>query len=234
MPIAPGTLLGAVTGQLGSRSIAWGAGPEALPYSRDGQPSGDADRANRSGWNCRVHQEYEGQPAVDWYIPPDTPVVSTIDGVATLYVITTSNAFEYYGVSREPYLGNPDRPRAPVSPFGGPGGGKGVFVRVVGTAFETEYAHFDLAQTMSAIPASAFVDGYSLTSDYSAFSPMRDFRDATVIAEWPVQRGDTVGLSGDSGYSEGPHLHYTIRRVGGPLLCPTSEAGYADGGWLTE
>jgi hypothetical protein len=232
-PIDPEMALGLVDGPVGGRSIRWGAGPAAEAYSRGDQPSDDPERANRSGWNCRVHVEYEGQPAVDWYVPTGTDVASTMDGTATLYVITVTNAFDHYGVDREPYLGNPDRARAPLSPFPGPGGGKGVFVQVVNDSFVTEYAHLDLGQTIPAVPASAFLPGFGAATDYAgAFAAMRDFRDWTPIATWSVRRGAVIGRSGDAGYSEAPHLHYTVRRADGPLLCPTAEDGFGDGGWL--
>jgi murein DD-endopeptidase MepM/ murein hydrolase activator NlpD len=232
LPIDPGTRLGVVTGAPPQRTIAWGAGPAALDYSRDAQPSADAVAANRGGWNCRVHQEYEGQPAVDWYIPAGTPVRATMDGTAHLYVITTSNPFDIYGVDREPYLGNPDRSRAPLSPFSGPGGGKGIFIRIDNAGFVTEYAHLDLA-TFGKVPASAFTDGYSANTDFArVFKPLRDFQTFDEVASWPVKAGEVIGFSGDTGYSEAPHLHYTVRRAGGPLLCPTNETGFPDGGWL--
>lgn len=208
-------------------------GPLALDYSRDDQPSGDPGRANRSGWNCRVHVEFEGNAAVDWYIPEGTPLVATMDGTATLSVITTSNAFDWYGVDREPYLGDPDRSRAPLSPFPGPGGGKGVYIELANDGFVVEYAHLDIARTLEVVPVDAYLAGFSAGTDYPArFAPMRGFREATPVARWQVRRGDVIGYSGDSGYSEAPHLHYTIRRPGGPLLCPTAEDGFADGGWL--
>jgi hypothetical protein len=53
-----------------------------------------------------------------------------------------------------------------------------------------------------------------------------------LVASWPVSTGDFIDLSADTSYSEAPHLHYTMRRAGGPLLCPTGEAGFDDGGWL--
>jgi murein DD-endopeptidase MepM/ murein hydrolase activator NlpD len=218
-PIDSALRLGQITAD---RTISWGAGPEARAYSRDDQPSSDADRANRSGWNCRVHVEYEGQPAVDWYVPVGTPVYATMDGTATLYAITVTNAFDYYGVDPAPYVGNPDRANAPIVPFPGPGGGKGVFVRVENDAFVTEYAHLDLAQTVALPPAESFLPGYAASSDYGViFAAMRDFRQATPIARWPVRRGDAIGISGDAGYSEAPHLHYTVRRAdSAALLCP--------------
>jgi hypothetical protein len=154
-------------------------------------------------------------------------------GTATLYVITLSNAFDYYGVDREPYLGDPDRTRAPLSPFPGPGGGKGVYVVIEGGGFVTEYAHLELRPTLAAVPAGAYLPGFSAATDYeSRFTAMRGFQDATALARWPVTRGEVIGRSGDAGYSEAPHLHYTVRRAGGPLLCPTGEAGFLDGGWL--
>src|SRR6185295_12525806 len=79
------------------------------------QSSGDSERANRSGWNCDTHYEYEGAPAVDFYIPDGTPIIATMDGTATLNVISTTNDFDRYGVDREPYLGNPDRVAASAS-----------------------------------------------------------------------------------------------------------------------
>jgi hypothetical protein len=232
-PLPPETRLGVVVGEMGARTLDESGGPGALEYSRDAQPSDDATAANASGWNCRVHVEYEGSPAVDWYLAEGTPLIATMDGVATLHVITLANAFAYYGVDAEPYLGDPDRARAPLSPFPGPGGGKGVFVEVTNDGFALEYAHLALGSTLELVPGDAFVDGFSRDSDYAGmFSEMRGFQDSTVIAAWPVKRGDVVGFSGNSGYSEAPHLHYTVRRAGGRLLCPTLEAGFADGGWL--
>ncbi len=233
-PIDPSTKLGLVAGQSPQRSVAWGAGADASSYSRDDQPSGDPERANSSGWDCRVHVEYEGQPAVDWYVPVGTPVRATMDGTATLNVVTVTNAFDYYGVAREPYMGNPDRPRAVVAPFQGVSGGKGMFVNVENGAFVTDYGHFDPALTVAAVDPSAFLAGFGPESDYATlFAPMRDFRVFTPVARWTVKRGDVIGFSGDSGYSDAPHLHYTIRRAGAlSLLCPTAEAGFEDGGWL--
>jgi murein DD-endopeptidase MepM/ murein hydrolase activator NlpD len=186
------------------------------------------------GWNCRVHVEYEGQPAVDWYVPAGTPVRATMDGQASLYVISLPNAFDHYGADREPYIGNPDRARAPSSPFPGPGGGKGVYVEVVNSDFATEYGHLDLLATLDVVPADRYDPPYSPTFDFeSAFSEMRAFNDETLVASWPVMAGDVIGYTGDSGYSEAPHLHYTVRRLpAGSLLCPTKEPGFEDDGWL--
>jgi murein DD-endopeptidase MepM/ murein hydrolase activator NlpD len=235
-PIDLSTRLGLVVGASPERSIAWGTGPDALSYSRDDQPSDDAERANGAGWDCRVHVEYEGQPAVDWYVPVGTPIRATMDGAATLNVVTITNAFDYYGVAREPYLGNPDRSRAAVSPFPGVGGGKGIFVTVENDAFVTDYGHLDPSRTIAAVEPPAFLPGYGRDSDFaSLFAPLRDFRVFTPVARWTVKRGDIIGFSGDSGYSEAPHLHYTVRRAGeSPLLCPTNEAGFDDGGWLLK
>jgi hypothetical protein len=157
-----------------------------------------------------------------------------MDGVATLNIVTVGNAFGYYGVDREPYLGNPDRSRAGVTPFPGPGGGKGVFVTVVNDDFVTEYAHLDLELTVRSLPAIAFLPGYSQKSDFAGgFASMRDFRVFTPVAKWQVRRGDVIGFSGDSGYSEAPHLHYTVRFAdSGLLLCPTAEVGFTHGNWL--
>ncbi|MCO5201422.1 MAG: M23 family metallopeptidase [Chloroflexi bacterium] len=233
-PIDPAARLGMVSGVPGNRAIRWGEGPTALEYSRDDQPSGDPDRANRCGWNARLHVEYEGQPAVDWYIPPGTPVVATLDGTATLLINTVSNPFDVYGVSREPYLGNPDRALAPVVPFPGPGGGQGVFVRIENAGYRTDSAHFDIGATAAAVPRDAWLEDYGPETDFvGAFAELRDFRVATPVARWEVRAGEVIGASGDSGYSEAPHLHYAIRPAGSPnALCPTTEPGFDDGGWL--
>ena len=233
-PIDPATRLGIVTGGAGSRTIQWGEGPPARDYSRDDQPSDDPERANRCGWNARLHVEYEGQPAVDWYIPAGTPVFATMDGTATLLINTVSNPFDVYGVSREPYLGNPDRARAPVVPFPGPGGGQGVFVRIENAGYRTDSAHFDIVASVGAVPRDAWIEGYGPGTDFVAvFAELRDFRLATPVARWDVRAGHVIGASGDSGYSEAPHLHYAVRRQGaGMALCPTTEPGFEDAGWL--
>lgn len=235
-PIDPNTKLGMVTGEPGSRALAWGAGPTAYDYSLNDQPSADPVAANRCGWNARVHVEYEALPAVDWYIKA-TPIRATMDGAATLLINTISNPFDVYGVSREPYIGNPDRARAPVSPFPGPGGGQGVFVRIENGQYRTDYAHLDLAPTMREIvPASAWLSGYKPGEALlDQFAPLRDYRTATAVARWDVRKGDAIGISGDAGYSEAPHLHYTVQILtsGGVVYrCPTNEPGFNDAGWL--
>lgn len=227
---------GIVTGAVGSRVIRWGEGARVGEYSREDQPSNDADRANRCGWNARTHFEYEGQPAVDWYVVPGTPVLATTDGTATLLINTVSNPFDVYGVSREAYIGDPDRSRAPISPFPGPGGGQGVFVRIENSQYRTDYAHLEIGASLKVVPNGAYLANYSASFDYAtAFSEVRDFRTATLIATWEVRKGDVVGFTGDSGYSEAPHLHYAIRPAGEMnALCPTTEQGFANNGWLLK
>jgi murein DD-endopeptidase MepM/ murein hydrolase activator NlpD len=233
-PVDPNLPLGVVEGAAGSRTLAFdGDGPTAYDYALNDQPSDDADAANRSGWNCRTHFEYEGIAAVDFYVPIGTPIYSTTGGTATLYAISTGNDFDRYGVDREPYIGNPDRANAPVSPFPGPSGGLGVYVEAEGDGFLTTYGHLDLELTAQIVGANAYLAGFSADSDWKAlFSEVPQPRVPTAIASWPLRRGDVIGYSGDAGYSEAPHLHYTIQRPGGPLLCPTQESGFEDGGWL--
>lgn len=233
-PLDPLLRADRVAGKVGSRRIEAGAGPALFDYSSKQQAADDSGQANESGWNCRVHVEYENAPAVDWYVQPGTPVRATMDGVATLTINTTVNAFDHYGVSREPYIGNPDRDRAPVSPFPGPGGGMGVYVSVANDAFRTDYGHFSLAPTIAAVPESAFAGGFARATGYaSMFAAPRSAGIGDTIATWRVRRGDVVGFTGDTGYSEAPHLHYQITRVSdGALLCPTNEPGFDDAGWL--
>lgn len=233
-PIGPHTVLGEVKGEAGSRTVSFGSdGPTAYGYALNDQRSDDPQAANRSGWNCRTHVEYEGIAAVDFYIPVGTPVYSTTAGTATLYARSVRNDFDRYDVAREPYLGNPDRANAPYSPFPGPSAGLGVHVVVEGDEFVTEYGHLDLGLTAELVPTSAFFGSLSATSDWELlFGDLQRGNPATLVASWPVRRGDIVGFSGDAGYSEAPHLHYTIQREGGELLCPTEETAFADGGWL--
>ena len=233
-PIDPQTALGEVVGEIGSRTVSFGAaGPTAYDYARNDQPSHDPRVANGSGWNCRTHFEYEGIAAVDFYIAEGTPIHSTTGGTARLYTVSTQNDFDRYGVDREPYLGDPDRARAPLNPFPGPTAGLAVYVVVEGEGFLTEYGHLDLERTADAVRDGAYSDGFSTESNWAAlFGEVSLPRPRTLIAEWQVRRGDIVGYSGDAGYSEAPHLHYTIKHEGGDLLCPTDESGFADGGWL--
>jgi murein DD-endopeptidase MepM/ murein hydrolase activator NlpD len=214
--------------------VVWGAGPSVRAYTEGEQAGADPDAANASGWNCKVHAEYEGGlPAVDWYVLPGAPVLATMDGVASMYIVTSSNAFDWYGVSREPYRGNPDRPRAPLNAFPGPGGGMGLYVQVENSAYRTSYGHLDPALTWQALPAEVVallpaVDG--VIADYAG---MRSFNEFTLLGSWEVAKGDVIGVTGDSGYSEAPHLHYTIIDWAlGAQVCPTGEAEFSGGGWL--
>jgi murein DD-endopeptidase MepM/ murein hydrolase activator NlpD len=233
-PLDPQTPLGVVTSPVGSRTLVFdGSGPTAYDYSLNDQPSSVPDRANRSGWNCETHYEYEGIPAVDYYIPTGTPLIATMDGTATLYAVSYVNDFDRYGVSREPYLGNPDRSRAGYAPFPGPSSGLGVYVHIENDGYVTEYGHMDIGLTVNAVPASALVGGYSPSSDYgSLFADVPQPRVPTRIAEWQVAAGDVIGMSGDAGYSEAPHVHYTVQPAGEPLRCPTDEADFTNRGWL--
>ena len=235
-PIDPTTRLGRVSGEPGSRVVEWGTGLEALTYTRDLQPASDPEAANESGWNCAVHTEYEGRPAVDWYVPVGTPVFTTMSGTATLYTVTMANGFDWYGLTREPYLGNPDRQQASIRPFAGPSGGLGVYVEIDSDQFLTVSAHLDLTRTTAGLPVESFYPGYSPGTNYEAlFASILATGGATPIAQWQVSRGDLIGYSGDAGYSEAPHLHYSIQRAGSDrLLCPTAEPGFEDGGWLLK
>jgi hypothetical protein len=234
-PLNPGQRTDLVTGNAGSRRIESGVGPSVREASVV-QASDDPAHANASGWNCRVHVEYESTPAVDWYVPDGTPVFATMDGGAILIVNTVDNAFDYYGVDREPYIGDPDRARAALNPFPGPGGGMGVYVAVIGDEYRTDYGHLAIAPTVSMVPEAAFTAPYSRSFDYaSMFATPQPFTFGIQIAQWRVRKGDIIGYTGDAGYSEAPHLHYTItRRSSGERLCPTREPGFTDGGWLAR
>jgi len=232
-PLDPDSPTDRVTGPVSSRVIEQGAGPP-IRRATTAQATDDPVAANSSGWNCRVHVEYEGTPAVDWYVPVGTPVYATTDGDAILIVNTVANAFDYYAVDREPYIGDPDRARASLNPFPGPGGGMGVYVAVIGEEFRTDYGHLAIAPILGAVPETAFASPYSHAFDYaSAFATPQPFTFGVQVAQWRVRKGDIIGYTGDAGYSEAPHLHYTItRRATGERLCPTEEPGFTDGGWL--
>lgn len=171
---------------------------------------------------------------MDWYVQPGQPVYTTIAGQATLIVNTVANAFDHYGVSREPYLGNPDRARAPASPFSGPSGGMGLYMSVINDEFRVDLGHLALEPTVAHVPVEAFASPYSPSFDFpSTFAVPRSASWGDIVATWAVHRGDVVGFTGDSGYSEAPHLHYAItRRADGERLCATDEPGFQDSGWL--
>lgn len=104
-----------------------------------------------------------------------------------------------------------------------------------GTAYRIDLAHLDLATTIARLPEEACLPGFTADGFVLAdwFAALRDFRIATAIARWPIEKGDVAGYSGDTGYNEAPHLHYTIAPAGGGnLLAPTAEPGFAGGGWL--
>ncbi len=46
--------------------------------------------------------------------------------------------------------------------------------------------------------------------------------------QFTVSRGDTIGLSGNSGSSGGPHLHYDIRDANNNALDPIKVAGFTE------
>lgn len=192
------------------------------------------EESNRYGWNCRVHNRYEGAPAVDWYLPHGTPVIATMRGKAELYVITTVNAFEYYGVDPRITLGLPS-PSMPVFPLPGPGGGMGVFVSILNGELRAEYGHLDLKKTLTLVPDSAFVPPYSRSFDYdSRFGRPIGHDQITLVASWPVERGDVVGYVGNTGYSDVDHLHYqVVTRDRTIKFCPTFE-GFPNAGWLFQ
>jgi hypothetical protein len=104
----------------------------------------------------------------------------------------------------------------------------GVYVSITNDAYRTDYGHLALEATLANVPPSQFVGDFDYREEFAAPRTL----DVTV-ASWPVRRGDVIGYTGDAGYSEAPHLHYQIIRLSdGAQLCPTSEAGFADGGWL--
>lgn len=235
-PLNASLRVSVVIGKKGSRQIASAEGPAVADYSELVQTGDDPVEANAGGWNCRTHQEYEGKPAVDWYVPEGQPVYATLDGEATLYIVTTANAFDVYGVDREPYYGDPDRARAPLDPFGGrPGGGKGVFVHVENERYAANYGHLSLGRTLEAVPSGAFIEPYSAAYDYDgSFGQPGRFDQYDPVARWEVRAGDVIGYTGDSGYSEAPHLHYELAALGADprWLCPTREEGFGESGWL--
>lgn len=234
LPLPADAVTGVVRLENGVRMLHWDEGATVLEVSRDQHPAADPWLANSSGWNCALHMEYEGSPAADWYVPVGTPVYATMDGEAILLVNTTSNGFDWWEVPREPYLGDPDRARAPIAPFPGPGGGLGVYVAVLNSEYRVDFGHLEIGPTLEAVPPDAFEAGFGPDFPFAeTYAEPQDFRTADVVARWQVRRGDLIGYTGDAGYSEAPHLHYTITRLAdGARLCPNAEPGFDDAGWV--
>jgi hypothetical protein len=208
-------------------------GPTVVEVARDYQTRVQNDEAsNRYGWNCRLHDYYEGAPGVDWYLPEGTPLIATMRGQAEFYIITTSNAFEYYGVDKAVTLGLP-APDMPLYPLPGPGGGMGIFVSILNGDLRAEYGHLELTKSLTVIPQGAYVPPYSPTFNYpSRFSRMAGHLDINLIARWNAQRGDVVGYVGNTGYSDVAHIHYqVISRDRLRKYCPTLEQ-LPNSGWL--
>lgn len=234
-PLAPNLRPSRVLDTPQGRTVAPPAenGPTAVDVARTYQTRLENDlEANRFGWNCRLHNTYEGAPAVDWYLPLGTPVLATMRGQAELYVITTVNSFDYYGVDPHVLLGLPPSSQSRY-PFPGPSGGMGVFVSILNGPLRAEYGHLDLTRTLASVPSTAFIAPYGKAYGYdAAFNRPLNPDQGTVVARWQVNRGDTVGFVGNNGYSDVSHLHYQIitpdRRT---KYCPTNE-DFPLSGWL--
>ena len=208
-------------------------GPTVLEVARDIHTRAQNDElSNRYGWNCRVHNRHEGAPAADWYLPAGTPVTATMRGQAELYLITTSNSFEYYDVDPGLTLGLPDA-NTPLFPLPGPGGGMGIFVSIINGNLRAEYGHLDYETTIENVARNAFIAPYSPTYDFeSRFGRPIAHDQITLVASWPVQHGDVIGFVGNTGYSDVAHLHYQVlTRDRQTKFCPTTEQ-FPYNGWL--
>lgn len=209
-------------------------GPTLMDVAKTLQtrPQNDME-SNRYGWNCRIHDKYESTgPAVDWYLPENTEVTAVMAGMAELYVITMANTFEYYGVDNTIMLGLPLASTA-LYPIPGPSGGMGVYVSILNGKYRAEYGHLNLAGTIPIVPKNAYDAPYSPTYNYQQdFGKPKDYREFTLIARWPVAKGDVVGKVGNTGYSDVAHLHYQIVTADRKTkYCPTEEE-FPGAGWL--
>ncbi len=204
-----------------------------MDVARDYQTRPDNDmEANRYGWNCRLHATYEGSPAVDWYLPEGTPVYATMDGEAELAIITTVNSFEYYGVDTRLFLGLPSS-QLPRYLFPGPSGGMGVFTSILNGNLRADFGHVNLAMTLGIVPDNAFLSPYTRGYPYEkAFPRPLNAGQETVVARWPIKKGQPVGFVGNNGYSDVPHLHYqVVTKDRKTKYCPTDEP-FPSAGWL--
>jgi murein DD-endopeptidase MepM/ murein hydrolase activator NlpD len=61
-------------------------------------------------------------------------------------------------------------------------------------------------------------------AEYGHLSP-----GVAVVVGQPVDAGDTLGLSGDSGYSSGPHLHFAVRLRESAVASRTVPVRFSDG-----
>ncbi len=219
-PIDPAARLGIVTGVPGNRAIRWGEGPTAIDYSRDDQPSDDPDRANRCGWNARLHR-VRGQPRST--VHPAGHARGRDDGWHGPLLINTSPTRSMSTCQPEPIPGQPrPRPRGPWSPSRSRGG-QGVFRPDRERRYRTIFVSLRHRRDSRGGPAGGLARRHGTGDDFVA----RSRRSATVRVATPVARcggaaGEVIARAAIALQRGPPPLRGPAGRVA-QRLCPTTE-----------